>query len=247
MLHLNDGSIEIFHTPTQHRMEMEFRTFAQQIQTGDLAACYTVMEHSLNVVRAQTQARQFAGIHFPADQNEITGGNNMGLFDFLKDKGRGRAEEAPAVEAAFPAVLGAPTKGTFVTMAQIPDEMFSTGVLGTCCGIDPEEGKVYAPASGKISQLTDTRHAVGLEAGGVEILIHVGVDTVDMNGEGFANMVKLGQNVNKGDLLLTMDLEKIRAAGHPTTVIMAVTNTDDLSLVEDAAFGSAWRRCAETQ
>mgnify|MGYP003363755227 CR=1 FL=1 len=73
-LHLNDGSVETFHTPTQHRMEMEFRTFAQQIQTGDLAACYTVMEHSLNVVRAQTQARQFAGIHFPADQNEITGG-----------------------------------------------------------------------------------------------------------------------------------------------------------------------------
>lgn len=125
----------------------------------------------------------------------------------------------------------------FVTMEKIPDEVFSTGVLGTCCGIDPEEGKVYAPIDGKISQLTDTLHAIGIEAGGIELLIHVGVDTVDMNGDGFANVVNLNQSVKKGDLLLTMDLEKIRAAGHPATVIMAVTNTDDFSSVEEVTSG----------
>nr|WP_217933766.1 PTS glucose transporter subunit IIA [Enterocloster clostridioformis] len=164
----------------------------------------------------------------------------MGLFNFLKDKdkSKGQVPAPAAVTAAFPAVLGAPAKGTFVTMDKIPDEVFSTGVLGTCCGVDPEEGKVYATADGKISQLTDTLHAVGLEAGGVEILIHVGVDTVDMNGDGFANSVKLGQNVKKGDLLLTMDLDKIRAAGHPTTVIMAVTNSDDLRAVEVTGTGA---------
>lgn len=155
----------------------------------------------------------------------------MGLLDFLKNK------EQPSA-AVFPASLGAPAKGTFVAMEEIPDEVFSTGVLGICCGIEPEEGKVYAPASGKISQLTDTLHAVGIEANGVEILIHVGVDTVEMNGDGFANLVKLGDTVKRGDLLLTMDLQKIRDAGHAATVIMAVTNSDELASVEAASSGT---------
>ena len=90
---------------------------------------------------------------------------------------------------------------------------------------------------GKVTQLTDTLHAVGLEAGGMEVLIHVGVDTVEMNGDGFTNAVKLNQNVKKGDLLLTMDLEKVRAAGHPTTIIMAVTNSDDFASVEVVGSG----------
>lgn len=157
----------------------------------------------------------------------------MGFFDFLK----GKEQNAPLV-VTFPAALGATSKGNFVAMADVPDTMFSTGVMGTCCGIDPTEGKVYAPIDGKISQLTDTLHAIGMEAGGIEILIHVGVDTVDMNGNGFANVVKLGQSVKKGDLLLTMDLDKIRAAGHPATVIIAVINSDEFSSVDVVGFGA---------
>ena len=154
----------------------------------------------------------------------------MGLFDFLKGKDASAA-------ASSPAALGAPAGGTFVPMEQIPDEVFSQGIMGVCCGVEPSEGKVFAPVDGKISQLTDTLHALGMEADGMEILIHVGVDTVDMDGDGFANTVELGQQVKKGDLLLTMDLEKIRAAGHPTTVIMAVTNSDDFSAVRPVASG----------
>lgn len=152
----------------------------------------------------------------------------MGLFNFLKG---GQKAENTAI------VLGAPANGTFVPMAQVPDEVFSQGIMGVCCGVDPADGAVYAPAAGTISQLTDTLHAVGMECGGMELLIHVGVDTVEMNGDGFSNVVKVGQQVNKGDLLLTMDLEKIRAAGHPTTVIMAVTNSDDFASVEPTASG----------
>lgn len=154
----------------------------------------------------------------------------MGLFDFMK-------KSAAPAEVTFPAVLGAVAKGTFVPMDQIPDEVFSTGVLGQCCAVEPSEGKVYAPVDGKITQLADTLHAIGIEAGGMEILIHVGVDTVEMNGDGFTNSVKEGQTVKKGDLLLTMDLDKIRAAGHATTVIMAVTNTDDFAGVDEVASG----------
>ena len=155
----------------------------------------------------------------------------MGFFDFLK----GKETEAAPIAVQYPAILGAVAKGEFVTMSHIPDEVFSTGVLGICCGIDPAEGKVYAPINGKISQLTDTLHAIGISAGDMEILIHVGVDTVDMNGDGFSNVVKLNQTVKKGDLLLTMDLEKIRVAGHPATVIMAVTNSDEFASVEEIA------------
>jgi len=157
----------------------------------------------------------------------------MGLFHFMKGK---QTEQPPAV--SFPAVLGAPVSGTFVPMAEISDGVFSAGILGKCCGVEPSEGKFFAPIGGKISQLADTLHAVGLEGGGIEVLIHVGIDTVEMNGDGFASAVKIGQAVRKGDLLLTVDLDKVRKAGHPTTIIMVVTNTDDFSNVETAVSGT---------
>lgn len=97
---------------------------------------------------------------------------------------------------------------------------------------------MYAPIDGKITQLADTLHAVGLEAGGIEILLHIGVDTVEMNGDGFTGAVKEGQIVRKGGLLLTIDLGKIKSAGHPATVITVVTNTDEFSAVEVTASGS---------
>lgn len=149
----------------------------------------------------------------------------MGLFDFLKGK------------TSPDNVLTAFADGTVVPMEQIPDEVFSQGIMGTCCGIESDNGKVYAPADGTVSQLTDTLHAVGLTIGDMEVLIHAGVDTVEMNGEGFTNAVREGQTVKKGDLLLTMDLEKVRTAGHPATVILAVTNSDDFAAVEAEASG----------
>lgn len=156
--------------------------------------------------------------------------------DVPKGSKKDTPEPAPA-PIPFPDVLGAVAQGTFVPMTEIPDPTFSQGVLGTCCGITPEIGKVYSPMDGKIIQLADTLHAVGMEAEGVELLIHVGIDTVEMKGDGFKSHVKEGQTVKKGDLLLSMDLEKIKAAGHPTTIMVAVTNSDDLASVEATASG----------
>ncbi|MGN0707903.1 MAG: PTS glucose transporter subunit IIA [Faecalibacterium sp.] len=133
--------------------------------------------------------------------------------------------------------LGSPAAGTVVPMEQLPDALFSTGAMGFCCGIEPDEGKVYAPMSGKIRQVAQTLHAVGMEADGVKLLLHVGVDTVDMNGDGFCALVRQGQMVEKGELLLTMDLEKIRAAGHPAAVIMVVTNSKEFEAAELTAGG----------
>lgn len=158
----------------------------------------------------------------------------MGMFDRFKGK---RPEEGPP-EMDFPAVLGAPARGIVVAMEALPDPVFSQGVLGQCCGIEPEDGNIYAPMGGRISQLADTFHAVGVEAGGIELLIHVGVDTVEMGGDGFFSRVKVGQRVEQGQLLLTADLGKIRAAGHPAAVITAVTNSGDFSSVRVVADGA---------
>lgn len=158
----------------------------------------------------------------------------MGFFDFLK---KSAAPAAPA-EPTFPMMLAADAKGAFVPMENIPDEVFAQGILGTCCGIDPSEGKVFAPAGGEITQAPDSGYALGIMAdGGVEVLIHVGVDTVEMKGDGFSPKVKVGDKVKKGDLLLEMDLGKIAAAGHPAVVITVVTNTDDFKAVEVVASG----------
>lgn len=153
------------------------------------------------------------------------------------DTPKGDKKEVPPAPAAFPDMLGAVAQGIFVPMAEIPDPTFSQGVLGICCGIEPEIGKVFSPMNGTISQIADTLHAVGIEADGVDLLIHVGIDTVEMKGDGFKSYVKEGQTVKKGDLLLTMDLEKIKTAGHPATIMVAVTNSDDLASVEAVASG----------
>ncbi|MDY4774341.1 MAG: PTS glucose transporter subunit IIA, partial [Gemmiger sp.] len=121
----------------------------------------------------------------------------MGFFDFLKKSAAPAAPAAPA----FPLVLAADAKGTIVPMEQIPDEVFAQGILGQCCGIDPTEGKVYAPIDGEITQAPDSGHALGIQGvGDVEVLIHVGVDTVEMKGDGFSPKVKVGDKIKKGDL-----------------------------------------------
>ena len=107
----------------------------------------------------------------------------MGFFDFLKKSAEPAAPAAPA----FPVTLAADAKGAVVAMENIPDEVFAQGILGKCCGIDPTEGKIYAPADGEITQAPDSGHALGImTTAGVEVLIHVGVDTVEMKGDGTA-------------------------------------------------------------
>ncbi len=105
--------------------------------------------------------------------------------------------------------------------------MFSEGILGDGCGIEPEEGCVYAPFNGEVIQAADTGHAVGLlSEDGVELLIHVGLDTVALKGEGFSLCVKEGDRVTQGQKLLNFDIEKI-AQKYPVVTSVIVTNTPD--------------------
>ncbi len=125
-------------------------------------------------------------------------------------------------------VLYAPIQGNVIPRESIPDETFASGVLGDGVGIEPESGEVAAPFDGEISSVTDTRHAIGISGpGGMEVLIHVGVDTVKMNGDGFTLFVSEGEKVKAGQKLMEFDIAKIKAAGYSTTTAVLLTNSDD--------------------
>ena len=151
-------------------------------------------------------------------------------------------KKAPA-PVTFPATLVSPATGEYVPMAELKDAAFASGKLGVCCGIIPSDGNIYAPVDGDIcapidgvvSEVTDTSHALVITAGGMDILIHAGIHTVNMQGEGFKTAVKLDHVVKKGDLILQMDLWKVRNSGYDSTVIVAVSNSDDFAGVEAVA------------
>ena len=128
-----------------------------------------------------------------------------------------------------------PINGEVVPYTKIPDETFASGALGQGVGIIPAGEIVYSPVDGVISSVAGTSHAIGISAAGEqELLIHVGVDTVMMNGDGFTTYVKEGDKVKIGQPLLKFDDAKIKAAGHPDTVVVLLTNSDDY---EDVRYG----------
>ncbi len=122
--------------------------------------------------------------------------------------------------------LVAPTAGEAVPLASVPDPVFSTGALGEGFGVRPGSGDVVAPVGGAVTMVAGTGHAVGITTDdGLEVLLHLGVDTVELEGRPFALTVAAGQRVRAGEAIGTMDLEQIREAGKDTTAIVAVTNS----------------------
>ena len=142
----------------------------------------------------------------------------MGLFDKLFGK----------KEEINPNGIYAPMAGEAVEITKVPDPTFAEGLLGQGIAIQPTDGKVYAPVNGTVDTMFDTGHAVSLISdNGIEILIHVGLETVGLNGAPFQVKCKNGQKVKKGDLLFVADLEAIKAAGLPTITPVLVCNSDD--------------------
>lgn len=139
----------------------------------------------------------------------------MGLFDIFKKK------DMP---------IGSPLKGKCVSIKDVSDPTFADEILGKGIAIIPEDGRVYAPADGQITTIFPTGHAVGMTTeDGVELLIHVGIDTVSLQGEGFKIIAKDGQTVKKGDLLLDVNLEKVRKAGYDIITPVIVCNTGEFA------------------
>ena len=142
------------------------------------------------------------------------------------------AEPMPSVVRCAAGELLQPCKGTVISREQIPDETFAAGILGDGIGVTPEDGIVVAPFDGTVTSVFDTKHAITLEKDGMEVLIHIGVNTVNMQGEGFTAFVEEGAEVKAGQKLLGFDRAAIAKAGYNDTVVMLLTNSDDLEGVE---------------
>ena len=144
-------------------------------------------------------------------------------------------QAAPIITTEKGTVLS-PVKGKVIPASEIPDPVFAGEAMGQSVGIVPTEGTVYAPFDGTVMMLFPTKHAIGLQSkDGLEVLIHVGVDTVQMNGEGFEAFVKQDDVIHAGDKLLTFDRTKIKDANHPDTVIVVLTNSANFEKIEKAA------------
>jgi len=162
--------------------------------------------------------------------------------DSEKAEGSSGSPAAPAASAIPGAlsdiVITSPIVGEAVALTSIQDAVFSTETLGKGIAIEPSVGEVYAPCNGIISTFFDTGHAFGLVADtGAEFLIHVGMDTIKLDGKGFTPMVREGDRVKKGQLLLKFDIGFIRSQGLPVTTPVVISNTDDFSTVEPLVSG----------
>ena len=160
------------------------------------------------------------------------------MYGIWEKKGNAEATETTSIEPTTVQevvtdtnddVICAPCKGEVVALSDVKDEVFSSGAMGKGVAINPSEGKIYSPCDGTISVFFPTGHAIGLQAtNGAEVLIHVGMDTVNLNGKGFTPKAKAGDTVKKGQLLLEVDLDEIKNAKLSAITPVIITNTADM-------------------
>lgn len=145
---------------------------------------------------------------------------------------------ATAAEPVKDETLNSPVNGRIVPLSEVSDETFASEMLGTTVAVEPSDGRITAPCDAEILNVFDTGHAVCLTTkSGGELLIHVGVDTVKMEGKGFTKKVADGDKVHAGDVLIEADLDAIREAGYPATTMVILTNADQFAKVEKAEPG----------
>ena len=190
---------------------------------GEAAAC--VIASVITIV-----AIQIVGFDDPAGESGETEAAEIDTESASDDSQETAAAEAKEIES--------PLTGTIIPLSEVHDEVFASEMMGKGCAIIPEEGKVYAPFDGKVVGLLDSHHAVGMEStDGVEVLIHVGMDTVKLNGRCFTIHVEEGEQVKKGQLLLEFDIPGIKEAGYEVTTPIIITNSDEFNDVEMKAEG----------
>lgn len=130
-------------------------------------------------------------------------------------------------------IVYSPVKGRAVELSAVGDGVFSSGMLGDGIAIEPVSGRAVAPVSGTVSMVFKTRHAIGITSdNGVEILVHIGIDTVTLNGRYYTTHVNTGDRVKAGDLLVEFDMEKIKLEGYPVITPVIITNTPDYKVIK---------------
>ncbi|WP_311482163.1 PTS glucose transporter subunit IIA [uncultured Anaerococcus sp.] len=152
------------------------------------------------------------------------------MSNFFKGNNAQEKESANLVEE----IIKAPISGKVLKLDQIKDPAFSSGMLGKGLAIDPIDGKVCSPVDGKISMLFDTFHAIGITSDkGVEILIHLGMDTVELKGKGFSSHIKNGDRIKAGQELIDIDIDLIKDAGYEVVTPVVITNLEDIKLIKE--------------
>jgi PTS system beta-glucosides-specific IIC component len=161
-------------------------------------------------------------------------------FDEPADPDQARKETKPAAKpVSGPASVAVPVNGTCIPLSEVNDAVFSQKILGDGAAIIPSEGKVYAPVNGTVSTVFDTKHAIGLlSEDGVELLIHIGIDTVNLEGKHFTAHVESGQKIKQGDLLVSFDQEQIQKDGYDTVTPILITNTAEFHSIHMNASGN---------
>lgn len=151
----------------------------------------------------------------------------------IKSKLEDYIESAQSNSPSQEITLKAHLRGRLISIDAVKDEVFSKHILGDGIAIEPEEGRLYSPVDGVIENVFDTKHAVNIKSDdGCEILLHIGIDTVELGGEGFIAHVKSGERVKKGDLLIVFDTELIKKKGYMLTTPMVICNSDEYSKLE---------------
>ncbi len=147
-------------------------------------------------------------------------------------------QEKSAHEETAEIMMYSHLNGAVVDLEDVEDDVFSQKILGEGIAVEPSEGKLYAPCDGKVDSVFDTKHAVNiLSSDGAEVLLHIGIDTVKLGGKHFESHVSDGQEIKRGDLLITFDIEAIKAEGYKVTTPLIIGNTDDYSAIAAAAQG----------
>lgn len=152
---------------------------------------------------------------------------------------KAQPKETSAPKNSGTVVMYSHLNGTVVSLENVEDDVFSQKILGEGIAVEPSEGRLYAPCDGKINSIFDTKHAVTIQsADGADVLLHIGIDTVKLGGKHFESHVSDGQEVKKGDLLVTFDIDAIKAEGYKLTTPLIIGNTDDYSSFSPAAQGN---------
>lgn len=163
----------------------------------------------------------------------------MTMATYSDEESKTKQTKKSASDTAGPRVIASPFTGKAVSLSEVEDEVFSGGMMGQGLAVIPEDGKVYSPCDGTVSTVFPTGHAVGITAdNGVEVLIHIGMDTVKLDGKGFTGKVKDGDRVKTGQLLIEFDLELVKQAGYSVVSPVIISNTDEFSDVAPTASGN---------
>ena len=174
----------------------------------------------------------------PQEQAEEKNQNPQAQVEEKSQKTEEKTGVSGTENAVSEETLGSPVNGRIVPLSEVSDETFASEMLGTTVAVEPSDGKITAPCDGEVMNIFETGHAVCIvtESGG-ELLIHVGVDTVKMEGKGFTKKVSDGDRIRKGDVLIEADLDAIRSAGYPATTMVILTNADQFARAEKAEPG----------